>query len=87
MSLVLKIMTGADGFDDNAEKECRIVANVCEVNMIHRDVDKALYETTLYVNYAIPNSGLMSEEFVLRGNAYLMAKNGKTINTFSCKHS
>lgn len=78
--MILKMMSGENMFDDNTSKGCRVVDNVCEVH--YHQIDTK--EQMLSVTYNSTNRGLMQEDFILSGNAYLMNNDGKTIQSFAC---
>lgn len=79
--MILKMLSSENLDDDNFSKGCRVVDNVCEVHFHQTDIKE---EHMLSVTYRSPNRGLLVENFILSGNAYLMNNDGKTIQSFAC---
>ena len=65
--------------DDNTSKRCRVIDYVGEISFKTLDTGEAAID----VCYVKPNRGSMTETFVLKGNAYLMNDDGKTIQSFA----
>ena len=79
--MFLKLMSDEDLMDDNTSKGCTIVSNVIEAKYSMRP---SLGEASIDVTYSMSNRGTDTETFTLKGNAYLMNDNGKTIQSFAC---
>lgn len=77
--MLIKIMSNEDIADDNSSKDCLIVSGVTSVKY-HKNIPTT--EAILTLSYEKPIEGLVKEDFVLNGNAYLMNDNGKTIQSF-----
>lgn len=77
--MLIQLMSDENIPDDDPAKGCTIVANVVEVKFSRLGTGEAC----LHVEYSQPNRGLTAEDFVLRGNAYLMNDSGKTVRSFT----
>ena len=76
--MILKLMSYSQEHECGTYGGCRIVDKVRDVLFRHPGSEQALD-----VTYEEPNRGLLTETFILQGNAYLMNDQGKTLETFS----
>ena len=68
--------------DDSMSKGCAIIDKIRDVTYFRNEQTN---EMCLRVTYSEPLRELITELFILSGNAYLMNDSGKTIQSYACQ--